>query len=149
MPRGSRTPIHAAAQAKALADTGYTSGQIARATGLPKSTVADIIAGKGAWGEITQSDQRFMSYRMEAKRQLQISGIELSKKALQQVEDKLPSASAAQAAVIYGVMRDKERLDAGEATQNISIHTREEILALDELAASLSRALLKRQTESD
>jgi hypothetical protein len=40
----------------------------------------------------------------EAKRKLQISSIELSKKTLQQVEDKLPSASAAQAAVICGIL---------------------------------------------
>lgn len=138
MARGSRTPILTAAQAKALAETGYTRGQIARATRLSKSTVADIIAGRGAWGEMMQSEHRFNSHRVEVKRRLQVSSLELSKKALQQVEDKLPQASAAQAAVIYGVLFDKERLQAGESTSNFEIHTKEQWEGMNRLAEALN-----------
>ena len=74
---------------------------------------------------------------------MQTASIELAKKALRQIEDKLPDASAAQSAVIYGILRDKERLDAGEATENVvHIHKYEDLKKLDELAERLSRSLL-------
>jgi hypothetical protein len=50
MPRGKRTSISAAAQAKALADIGYQATQIPDATGLPGRTVGDIINGRNGWG---------------------------------------------------------------------------------------------------
>ena len=46
MPRGKRTSISEAVQAKALADIGYQSSQIADTTGLPTRTVDDIINGR-------------------------------------------------------------------------------------------------------
>jgi predicted transcriptional regulator len=48
MPRGKRTSIPQAAQAKALADIGYQGSQIAEATGLPARTVDDIRTGETA-----------------------------------------------------------------------------------------------------
>ena len=48
MPRGKRTSINQAAQAKALADIGYQGAQIADAIGLPVRTVDDIINGRTA-----------------------------------------------------------------------------------------------------
>jgi hypothetical protein len=49
MPRGKRTSLPAAAQAKALADIGYQGTQIADAIGLPVRTVDDIINGRNGW----------------------------------------------------------------------------------------------------
>ena len=57
MPRGKRTSISEAAQAKALADIGYQGSQIADATGLPTRTVDDIINGRNGWREIIANDQ--------------------------------------------------------------------------------------------
>jgi hypothetical protein len=56
MPRGKRTSIPQAAQAKALADIGYQGTQIADATGLPVRTVDDIINGRNGWREIIAND---------------------------------------------------------------------------------------------
>ena len=71
MPRGKRTSVAQAAQAKALADIGYQGSQIADATGLPARTVGDIINGRNGWREIIANDQVFKQYRTEAKRQMQ------------------------------------------------------------------------------
>jgi hypothetical protein len=70
-------------------------------------------------------------------------------KALQQVEDKLPNASTAQAAVIYGVLTDKERLQAGESTANVEIHSRVKVERMDRLAQALSRALMPKQDDQN
>src|SRR5918994_6637438 len=83
MPRGKRTSISTAAQAKALADIGYQGSQIAEATGLPTRTVDDIINGRMGWGRIIANDQAFKQYRTDAKRKMQAISIQLSQKALQ------------------------------------------------------------------
>lgn len=70
---------------------------------------------------------------------MQAASINLSQKALQQIENRIDKASAPQAAMVYGILRDKERLDAGEPTEIIALHTRQEIDGLDALAAILGR----------
>ena len=149
MARGKRTPISHAAEAKALADIGYQGTQIAEAIGLPVRTVDDIINGRGSWGDIIANDQAFKTYRTDAKRKMQAASIKLSQKALQQIENRLDKASAPQAAMVYGILRDKERLDAGEPTEIVVSHTRLEIAALDELAQALSQTLLQPKEEID
>ena len=59
----------------------------------------------------------------------------------------IASSSAAQATSIYGVLRDKERLDAGESTQNIAVLTRHEVEGRARLAERLSQALLIKKTQ--
>jgi hypothetical protein len=80
MPRGKRTSILQAAQAKALADIGYQGTQIADATGLPVRTVDDIINGRNGWREIIANDQAFKQYRTQAKRQMQAASLVCHKK---------------------------------------------------------------------
>ena len=80
---------------------------------------------------------------------MQAASTKLAQKALQQVEDKLDKASASQAAIIYAIMRDKERLDAGEPTEITVSYTRHEVSGLDVLAQALSTALLQKQAEID
>ena len=89
MPRGKRTSLPQAAQAKALADIGYQGTQIADPTGLPVRTVDDIINGRNGWREIIANDQAFKQYRTQAKRQMQATSINLSQKALQQIENRI------------------------------------------------------------
>ena len=149
MPRGKRTSMHQAAQAKALADIGYQGTQIADAIGLPVRTVDDIINGRNGWREIIANDQAFKQYRTQAKRQMQAASINLSQKALQQIENRIDKASAPQAAMVYGILRDKERLDAGEPTEIVVLRTRQEVEGLDSLAAILGQALLQRAKEID
>ena len=81
-------------------------------------TVDDIINGRNGWREIIANDQAFKQYRTQAKRQMQAASINLSQKALQQIENRIDKASAPQAAMVYGILRDKERLDAGEPTES-------------------------------
>ena len=137
MPRGKRTSINQAAHAKALADIGYQGTQIADAIGLPVRTVDDIINGRNGWREIIANDQAFKRYRTQAKRQMQAASISLSQKALQQIENRIDKASAPQAGTVYGILRDKERLDAGEPTEITASYTRQEISRMDAFAAAL------------
>jgi|SRR5919197_511542 hypothetical protein len=108
-----------------------------------ESTVTNIINGTHGWAEIKNSDAQFQKYRNQTRRELQVSMLELNKKCLQQIDAKLSKASAAQAAMIHGILTDKERLQAGESTQNIEIHTKHEDLALDRLAEVLSIRLVE------
>jgi hypothetical protein len=149
MPRGKRTSIPHAAQAKALADIGYQGSQIADAMGLPVRTVDDIINGRNGWGEIIANDQAFKQYRSDAKRKMQAASIKLSQKALQQIENRIDKASAPQAAMVYGILRDKERLDAGEPTEIVVSYSRVDVSGLDKLAAALGQALLQSEKEID
>ena len=149
MPRGKRTSIPQAAEAKALADIGHQGTQIANAMGLPTRTVDDIINGRNGWGEIIANNEAFRKYRSDAKRKMQAASITLSQKALQQIDKKLDKASAPQAAMVYGILRDKERLDAGEPTEITVSYTRDEVSGLDVLAQALSTALMQKQAEID
>ena len=47
--------------------------------------------------------------------------------------------------MIYGILRDKERLDAGEATENIAHIHKYDLQKLDILAERLSRSLLVKE----
>jgi hypothetical protein len=80
---------------------------------------------------------------------MQAASISLSQTALQQIEDRIDKASAPQAAMVYGILRDKERLDAGEPTEIVALHTRQEIAGLESLAAILGQTLLQRVKEID
>ena len=142
MPRGKRTDPVKAATAAAMGDLGYQSGQIADAVGLPQQTVGDIIAGRSGW-EQRLKGEAFQAWRLEQKKIMQAGSVELAKKALKQIEAKLPLASAAQSAVIYGVLRDKERLDAGESTENVAHIHRHKIEAMDELGRKLMASLIE------
>lgn len=133
----------------ALANIGYQGTQIANAMGLPTRTVDDIINGRNGWGEIIANNEAFRQYRTDAKRKMQAASIKLSEKALQQIDNKLDKTSAAQAAMIYGILRDKERLDAGEPTEITASYTRHEVSGVDALAQALSTALLENQKEID
>jgi hypothetical protein len=83
-------------------------------SGLPARTVDDIINRHNGWRDIIANDQAFKQYRTDAKRKMQASSITLAQKALQQIENRIDKASAPQAAMVNGILRDKERLDAGE-----------------------------------
>ncbi len=54
----------------------------------------------------------------------------------------MDKASAYQAAGIYGLLRTHERLDAGEATSNVAVHTKLELEGLDKLCEMLAQSLV-------
>ena len=140
MARRVPTDLAMAGKIKGMHDMGMSNKKISRTTDCPTSTVGDIIAGRHNWSNLV-SDPEFAKYRKEQKRAMQVSSIELAKKALAQTEAGLTKSSAAQAAVIYAIMRDKERLDAGEPTEIRETVLRADIERLDELADKLSRSL--------
>jgi hypothetical protein len=51
--------------------------------------------------------------------------------------------------VVYAILRDKERLDAGEPTEITVSYTRHEIEGIDALAAALSQTLLTLEKQID
>jgi len=138
-------PLELAASVDALHERIGNTYAVSRATGVPPSTVRDIIKGYGRWHELT-FDSSFVALRTEQKRILQQSSIALAAKALSQIDATIDKASAAQSAMIYGILRDKERLDAGESTINIAVRSSNEITNLDSLADALRGELIKRKS---
>lgn len=70
-------------------------------------------------------------------------------KALIQVEKNIEKASAYQAAGIYGLLRTHERLDAGEATENVAVNIGAKAETIDALAALLHHSLTQPQSNRD
>ena len=66
----------------------------------------------------------------------------LARDSLIQAQASLPKASYLQAVTGYAILRDKERLDAGEPTEYIAIRTKIEVEGLDRLCEALTRSLL-------
>lgn len=142
MPRGKRIKRELALQVKTLSDLGKTQTEIAKTVGVPQTTISDIMSGKGRWAQI-QHGAWFETYRRDQKKKLQTASLELSWKALEQVEETLPNANSLQAATTYGILRDRERLDAGEATQHVAVVARVEVDALNETLGKLIKSLAK------
>ena len=93
-------------------------------------------------GEIIASDQAFkVSHRRKAEDEA--ASIKLSQRSVQQIENRIDKASAPQAAMVYGILRDKERLDAGEPTEIVASYRRQDLVRIEDLAAGLSQTLLQ------
>jgi hypothetical protein len=142
MPRGRQTDILTAAKVSALAELGYSAPQIEALTGVNARTAWGILNNEASWGEIKESPV-FKANRLKQKEALEAASRVVAAKALVQVEQKIESASAYQAAGIYGLLRTHERLDAGEPTQitaSVNLHT---VASMDKLAAMLGQALVE------
>ena len=137
-----------AAQVMELGDAGYTGRVIAERTGVSPNTVRDIVARHGRWGEIAERSV-FAELRQQQKAILHTATLAVCAKALVRVDETIDNASAYQAAGIYGLLRTHDRLDAGEATQNVEIHTKLEVEGLDKLSDLLSQRLLSNDVSKD
>ena len=74
--------------------------------------------------------------------------MELQKKALKQINDKIDKSSAAQATYTFGVLFDKDRLASGEATEIVETLTKEKWdKQTDELVALYAEIGRRRQAE--
>lgn len=144
MPGAESIDVMKAAQADVLAGSGYNPSAIARATGLARSSVYDVLKRVGHWGEIAETPV-FAKLRREQSVALESAGRALAAKAMVQCEDMLPKANAYQACLISSIMIDKSRLLAGEATQIVDVNTKLEVAGLDKFCAALSQALLADQ----
>lgn len=135
-----------AAQAMSLGDVGYNPRQAGSMVGLPGSTVREIVARHGRWGEVAERPV-FVRLRAEQTKALEAAGRTLAAKALIQCEETLPKANAYQACLIASIMIDKSRLLAGESTENIAVNARVEFTGLDVIAEALSRSLINQGSE--
>jgi hypothetical protein len=131
-----------------LGDAGMSGSQAAAAVGIPERTAREIIARHGRWGEIAERSV-FAELRHKQKAHLEATSRYLSSECLVQLAKTLDKASAYQAAGIYGLLRTDERLDAGESTQNIEVHTKHEIEGLDKLSDLLSQRLISTEKPAD
>ncbi len=126
----------------ALHDELYSQRTIEQITGVSRTTVQSIIHGVKSWGKWAQGPVA-LQYRAEQKRALAEASRTIASQCLEQVEKQLPKASAYQAAGIYGLMRQHERLDMGESTENVALVAKIDATNADQLAARLSRRLVK------
>ena len=114
-----QTLLRDAALAVTMKEEGESLNSIHEKTGLPKLTVADIVNGRGPWGEIRASNQVFQRHRAEQKKIVQLASYEIQKKCLERIEKKIDDCSAPQAAMVLGVLNDKDRLMHAE---HLEIH---------------------------
>ncbi len=141
MGQGPAIDPNIAAQVMVLGDMGYNAPVIEQRTGVKQSTVRDIVKRHGRWGEIAERSV-FIALRAEQKAILHSATLAICAKALIQVDETIDKTSAYQAAGIYGLLRTHDRLDAGESTQNIEVHSKLEVEGLDKLSDLLSQRLL-------
>ena len=135
-------PLEKAAAASALYDRIGSQQQVGEMLGMPRRTVRDIVTNYGRWAELAH-DASYNQLRQEQKRNLQACTARIMADAMVQIEKRLPDASAPQAAMVYGILFDKDRLMAGESTQNMAIRTNE-VSNLDDLAERLRDTLIAR-----
>ena len=136
MPRRILTEPKKAFAVRDLTALGHNVRDIAEKTNLPISTINDIILGNNGWNERLK-DPSFASYRSQRKRQLQAIASEMSVKLLDHAGLNLETTSPYQAVGMYGILRTHERLDAGEATHNVDLHTKGEVVASEATLAAL------------
>jgi hypothetical protein len=136
-----------AAQAMELSDMGYSSRTISERTGINASSVREIVGRHGRWGEVADRPV-FQALRQQQKAILHTATLAVCAKALVRVDETIDKASAYQAAGIYGLLRTHDRLDAGESTHNIEVHSKLEVEGLDKLSDLLSQRLLTKQDGS-
>ena len=139
MASGKKTDPVIATAILALGDSGISGAQIADSFRMPRRTVYEILGGEANYVRGPVLAQA----RAEVKELLQARSLDLAYRAQDQIELALPEAGAKDAAIVMGILRDHERLDAGEATANIEIHHKVEVEALEDLGDRLARSLLK------
>lgn len=145
MPGGTGISLEQAAIAiEAVEGRGLPQWKAAEIAGISQPSVSEILAGKYRWGEVAKGPV-LNALRLEQKRAFQVASFELARKTLMHAEQVLPKASYLQAITGYGILRDKERLDAGEPTEIIGhVTDRRSVESVEALAAALSQVLIAR-----
>lgn len=119
--------------------------QVSRETGVPVSTIHSWVQKKDEFAtKIHSYDQRMQDTQDQLMEAMGFVGQE----ALQQIHKKLPDASAAQAATIYGILFDKQQILSGSSNQaqlNFSFDLTG--LSADD-TASLMQRVLDRQRQA-
>lgn len=142
---GVPVPLDLAATAQAMYEIDGNASRVARQLGIPRTSVQDIVSGYGRWSELA-TDSSYVQLRREQKRILQAACAKNMSKALVRIEEKIDDCSAPQAAMVFGILFDKDRLMAGESTQNLAIRDTQGAVTLDTLADKLRGELVKRKS---
>jgi hypothetical protein len=137
----ARIDIPTAATAVELVESGVSFRDAGRRLGIAADTVANILNGDHGWSEVTDRPI-FRQYRVKQNQALEQAARTLAAKAFTHAEATLDKASFYQAVVGGSILIDKARLLAGEATQNIEVHTKHDVSGLDKLASALGQALI-------
>ena len=144
MARGRRTEPEKAVAATVLHDElGSSPREIGRRLDMAEATVRDILSGRNGWARIHDIPW-FKEYREIQKQTIHTAIIELQKSALAQIAKGIAKSSAAQATYSFGVLYDKQRLSAGEATEIHEVITRDKVESLEDLNAKLAVAVAHR-----
>ena len=129
--------------AQGLKDAGVGRKEIAEQTGLAEDTVTSICSGKGRWSDLTKNGEVFRKYRTLMKERMTGKAMYIADQLLDSVQDARNTGTVSQRAIAYGILRQHQRLDVGEATSNVAVLHRTDLEALDKLAAKLSNSLVK------
>ena len=140
---GEKIPLTTAAEAKTLVETfGYSERQAGKLLDIAPESVGRIVAGEGNWADLDEKHPSWGMIRQKQKEKWWKSIWSLQPKLLKNIEDKLNLSSAASSAWIFGVLFDKERLLAGESTENISVRA-EVAIDMEGAAEKIARSLLR------
>ncbi len=135
--------LETAGTAQGMKDAGASHREIADATGLAMDTVQNIVSGRGRWTELTKDKQVFRQYRQLIKDRLQVKAITYADRMLDSIDSARNTGNVSQRAVAYGILRQHERLDSGEATSHVAVVHKTDIEAMDRLAARLADRLIR------
>ena len=128
----------------ALYNLYHNYSEVSRQTGVPASTIQNWVRDQGQRKtKIFRYDQRLK----ETQDRLMESMGYVAEKALQQTYEKLPDASAAQAATIYGILFDKQQMIVGSAgSSNFNFNL--DLSGMDpDQAVSLMQRVIDRKQE--
>ncbi len=129
--------------AQGLKDAGVGRREIAEQTGLAEDTVTAICSGKGRWSDLTKNGEVFKKYRTLMKERMTGKAMLIADQLLDSVQSARNTGTISQRAIAYGILRQHQRLDVGEATANVEVHHRTDLEALDKLADKLRHSLVK------
>lgn len=130
-------------QAIALYSLYGNQAQVARELKIPVTTVHAWIHDEERRKTIVNYDQRLKETQ---DRLMQSMGF-VAEEALQQVHRKLPDASAAQAATIYGILFDKQQMIAGNTGTNVNFSVDVSGMDAEAVDSLLKRVLDRRQNQ--
>ena len=118
--RRRRTDLPTAALVMELGETEGRSGpEISGMTGVPRSTVENILSGAHGWDRIAQTEV-FKLYRQEQNKALEQASRTLAADALKKAAEKMDAASFYQLVTGAAILIDKSRLLAGDPTENVA-----------------------------
>ena len=146
MPGAKQITLEKAAMAvEAVEGLGYSQRNAAQLTGVSQPSISAILSDKHRWGEMLDGPV-FNQLRLQQKKSFQVASFELGRKALIRAEKSLDKASFLQSVTGYAILRDKERLDAGEPTEITATLNLNATVNLDKLCDALSHALVDSNT---